>query len=78
MRLFEILKTSYENFSETMQDFLNKSFGGLGQAYSQSSIFGLWFIIYFWCIIRRNKGCHAKYDVLHRRCYDRTEYIYCY
>lgn len=40
MRLFEILKTSYENFSETMQDFLNKSFGGLGQAYSQSSIFG--------------------------------------
>ena len=40
MRLFEILKTSYENFSETMQNFLNKSFGGLGQAYSQSSIFG--------------------------------------
>lgn len=40
MRLFKLLETSYENFTETMQRFLNKTFGGLGQAYSSSSVFG--------------------------------------
>lgn len=40
MRIFEILETSYSNFTETMTNFLNKTFGGLGQAYSTSSIFG--------------------------------------
>lgn len=40
MREINLLRTSYENFTETMKSFLNKSLGGLGQAYSQSSIFG--------------------------------------
>ena len=40
MRIFDILETSYSNFTETMTNFLNKTFGGLGQAYGPSSIFG--------------------------------------
>lgn len=43
MRIFEILETSYSNFTDTMTRFLNKSFGGLGQAYSNSSIFSIVF-----------------------------------
>lgn len=40
MREINLLRTSYENFTETVKSFLDKSLGGLGQAYSQSSIFG--------------------------------------
>lgn len=40
MRIFNILETSYDNFTDTMTKFLNKTFSGLGQAYSNSSIFG--------------------------------------
>lgn len=40
MREINLLRTSYENFTDTVKSFLDKSLGGLGQAYSQSSIFG--------------------------------------
>lgn len=43
MRIFELLETSYSNFTDTITNFLNKAFGGLGQAYSTSSIFGVVF-----------------------------------
>lgn len=43
MREINLLRTSYTTFTETMKTFLNKTFGGLGQAYSSSSIFGVVF-----------------------------------
>lgn len=40
MRIFDVLSTTYEKFDTTIQAFLNKVFGGLGQAYSSSNLFG--------------------------------------
>lgn len=40
MRIFNILETSYENFDNTIRNFLSKSFGELGQYYTKGNIFG--------------------------------------
>lgn len=40
MRIFDVLSTTYDKFDSTVQAFLNKVFGGLGQAYSSSNLFG--------------------------------------
>lgn len=40
MNIFKILETSYENFDNTMRNFLSKTFGELGQYYTKGNIFG--------------------------------------
>lgn len=40
MRIFNILETSYSNFTETITNYLNKMYGGLGQAYTKASVIG--------------------------------------
>ena len=43
MRLFKLLSTTYDEFDQTVRDFLTKAFNGLGQHYSKSSIYGVVF-----------------------------------
>ena len=43
MKLFKTIETSFNNFDETIQSFLSKSFNNLGLQYTNTQIFGIIF-----------------------------------